>query len=152
MNFFTELIQNRILIAVLITMIETQIIKGFLAALINHRFEIKRFFGDGGMPSAHAAVVASLCTACAYYCGANSEAFAISIVVGMIVCRDASGVRLETGKQAAAINDLNEIIEVLTSQDLPDVKLRELVGHTPVQVLVGLLNGIAVTLVLCMLL
>lgn len=149
MTFFHTFIQNKILIIVLITMVETQLLKSIINAIINRRFNLHILISDGGMPSSHAAVVSSLCTACAFYLGAASEGFTISFVLAMIVCRDAIGVRRETGKQAAVINDLQEIIEALISKDLPDTKLRELVGHTPLQVAMGLLNGIGTALVLC---
>ena len=80
-----------------------------------------------------------------------SSAFAASVVVGailaIIVCHDAMGVRLETGKQAEVINDLIEVIDLLTTEDLPEVKLKEFVGHTPVQVIAGVIVGIIIGVV-----
>ena len=64
----------------------------------------------------------------------------MAAVFAIVVCHDATGVRHETGKQAKM---LNEIIQILDSEDLPEVKLKELVGHTPLQVLMGILIGIA---------
>ena len=152
MTAIHDLLTNKILLCVLITMVETQVMKGIIDCILNRRFDISRFFGDGGMPSAHSAVVASLCTGCAITQGLGSEAFAISLVLAMIVCRDATGVRRETGKQAEAINDLQEMVALLTSGEIPEDRLRELVGHTPLQVTVGLINGLAVTALLYLIL
>ena len=104
------------------------------------------------MPSAHAATVSSLCTACGIYCGLDSAAFAVSAVLTMIVCRDAIGVRLETGKQASVINDIVEVLDFLGSEALPDEKLKEFVGHTPLQLIVGLIVGIVSALLLSLIL
>lgn len=143
-----ELFSNRCLIIVVITMLFTQILKGTIYCILSHQFSVSRFFGDGGMPSAHAATVSSLCTACGIYCGLDSPTFAVSMVLTMIVCRDAIGVRLETGKQASVINDIVEVLDFLGSEALPDEKLKEFVGHTPLQVIVGLFVGIISALIL----
>lgn len=147
-----ELLANRCLIIVVITMIFTQILKGIIHCLIYRKFTLSRFFGDGGMPSAHAATVSSLCTACGIYCGLDSAAFAVSAVLTMIVCRDAIGVRLETGKQASVINDIVEVLDFLGSEALPDEKLKEFVGHTPLQLIVGLIVGVVSALLLSLIL
>ena len=73
-------------------------------------------------------------------CGFNSVIFAIAAILAIIVCHDATGVRQETGKHSMM---LNEIIQILENEDLPEVKLKELVGHTPIQVAAGILIGIA---------
>lgn len=143
-----KLLSNRCLIIVLITLIFTQLLKGLLHCLLYRQFTFSRFFGDGGMPSTHAATASSLCTACGIYCGLDSAAFAISVVVAMIVCRDAIGVRQETGKQASVINDIVEVLHVFGSKALPDEKLKEFVGHTPLQVAIGLAVGLISALIL----
>ena len=74
--------------------------------------------------------------------GTSSFEFAVTAILAIIVCHDAMGVRLETGKQAAVLNDLMEVIDMLTTEKLPEVKLKEFVGHTPTQVLAGFLVGI----------
>ena len=106
----------------------------------------ERMIGDGGMPSGHSATVSSLAVMCLLMCGPGSVEFAISAILAIIVCRDAMGVRLETGKQAVIINELVEAFNVMVSPDVTDAQLKELVGHTPLQVcagiLVGVLNGI----------
>ncbi len=147
-DLLNGLFDNKCLMIVLITMLFTQIIKGTLYCCLSRHFSFSRFFGDGGMPSAHAATVSSLCTSCGIICGLGSTEFAICVVLTLIVCRDAIGVRLETGKQASVINDIVEVLTVLGSKELPDEKLKEFVGHTPAQVIVGLLVGVISALIL----
>ena len=93
------------------------------------------------MPSGHSATVASLAVMCVLAYGPGSFEFAISAILAIIVCHDATGVRLETGKQAVVLNELMKSFEILSAKSLPEVKLKELVGHTPLQVLAGILLG-----------
>ena len=95
------------------------------------------------MPSGHSATVSSLAIFTALSCGTGSFQFAACAILAIIVCHDAMGVRLEAGKQAQAINELMKSFSILTAQELPKVKLKEFVGHTPVQVMTGVLIGIA---------
>ncbi len=95
------------------------------------------------MPSGHSATVTSLATISALAYGTGSFEFAVTAILAIIVCHDAMGVRLETGKQAAVLNDLMDIIDMLTTEKLPEVKLKEFVGHTPIQVLAGMFVGIS---------
>ena len=117
-----------------------QVLKVIINAIVNKKLDFERLVGDGGMPSGHSATVSSLAAITALLCGPASFQFAIAAVFAIVVCHDATGVRHETGKQAKM---LNEIIQILDSEDLPEVKLKELVGHTPLQVLMGILIGIA---------
>ena len=93
------------------------------------------------MPSAHTATVSSVATFTGMAYGFSSFEFAICAILTLIVCRDAVGVRMETGKQAQIINELRSVIE---SKDTIEIKLKEFVGHTPLQVIIGLLLGVAV--------
>ena len=138
MKWFWELVTNHYLITALSAWAVAQVVKTILYAVMNGRIDWERLFGDGGMPSGHSATVSSLAVFCALMHGTGSHEFAVSAILAIIVCHDAMGVRLETGKQAMMIN---EIIEVLSSEDLPEVKLKELVGHTPIQVIMGVLIG-----------
>lgn len=121
-----------------------QIIKGFTGAFHDRKFSIATFlFGCGGMPSSHSSAVMALAVACIIQYGWFSSQFAIAAVLAAIVMRDASGVRRETGEQSRVINMiLNELIEG-KSKDI-DANLKEIMGHTPLQVFVGALLGIAV--------
>ena len=143
MNWFNDLLHNPYLITSLSSWFIAQVLKTVIHALIHKKLDWERLFGDGGMPSGHSATVSSLATVCCLIHGAGSFQFAMSGILAVIVCHDAMGVRLETGKQAIAINNLIESFEALTKKDLPDAMLKEFVGHTPFQVLAGILLGVA---------
>ena len=142
MNWLADLITNPFLITGISSWLIAQVLKAIIYSVVNHKFDIHHLFGDGGMPSGHSATVTSVAVICALICGTGSFQFAISAILAIIVCHDATGVRRETGKQAIVINELVKAFSVLTSEQLPDVKLKEFVGHTPVQVLAGIIVGI----------
>lgn len=124
--------------------LSAQVIKVFTGMFKEKKFNvITLLFSNGGMPSSHSACVCALVTAAVIKCGLASPEVAISGVLAIIVMNDASGVRYETGKQAKIIN---KIAKELFSGNPESVNtgLKELVGHTPFQVLVGALLGILV--------
>ena len=143
MNWFQKLLSNPFLLIGLSSWFWAQLIKTIIHAIVTKSIDFTRLIGDGGMPSGHSATVSSLATAAALVYGLGSFEFAIALVFAIVVCKDAMGVRLETGKQATIINDIVEAFNVLTSEEkLPDAKLKEFVGHTPLQVIAGILLGI----------
>ena len=142
MNWLFDLFTNPFLMVSLGSWFIAQLLKVIIDFIIHKTWNWERLFGDGGMPSGHSATVASLATYSALACGTASFQFAVTTILAVIVCHDAMGVRLETGKQAIVLNDLMEIIDMLTTEKLPEVKLKEFVGHTPIQVLAGFLVGI----------
>lgn len=144
MDWLPDLLKNRFLRISLSSWLLAQVVKTLLYAIEAKKFDLTRLFGDGGMPSGHAATVTSLAVACALDFGTDSFAFALSAVLALVVCHDAMGVRLETGKQAAAIN---ELLEGLPSPG-EKAKLKEFVGHTPAQVMAGVLLGAANAIVM----
>ena len=141
MDWLTRMITNPFLITGLTSWFAAQVLKTVIHFIIHKKLDLHRLFGDGGMPSGHSATVTSLAVMSALVYGTGSFEFALSAILAIIVCHDAMGVRLETGKQAVILNTLLEIIDVLTTEKLPEVKLKEFVGHTPVQVLAGILVG-----------
>ena len=143
MQWLFDLITNPYLMTSVVSWFMAQVLKTIINAVINKKINWERMIGDGGMPSAHSATVTSICIFSALRHGANSYEVAISAILAIIVCHDAMGVRLETGKQAQIINELVESFEALTSKELMEVKLKEFVGHTPIQVIAGILIGIA---------
>lgn len=148
MDWFRDLITNRFLITGISSWFVAQLAKTIIYAIINKKFVWERMVGDGGMPSCHSATVASLALISALTCGCNSFEFAVTTMLAIIVCNDAMGVRLETGKQAVIIKELTKAFEALSKEDLPEVKLKEFVGHTPIQVIAGILIGVCNALVL----
>lgn len=141
MNWLFDLVNNRFLITGVSSWFVAQVLKTVIHAIINKKFVLERMVGDGGMPSGHSATVTSLAVISALSFGFDSFQFAVTALLAIIVCHDAMGVRLETGKQAMVLNELTKAFEALTTEDLPEVKLKEFVGHTPVQVIAGILIG-----------
>ncbi|MBQ4283486.1 MAG: divergent PAP2 family protein [Lachnospira sp.] len=148
MNWFIDLISNPFLITAVSSWLIAQVLKTIIHAFVNKKIDVMRLFGDGGMPSGHSATVTSLAMMSALVYGADSFEFAVTGVLALVVCHDAMGVRLETGKQAMVLNELVRTFEIVTSKDLPDVKLKEFVGHSPFQVAAGVLLGIANALIM----
>ena len=142
MNWLSELLSNGWLLCPVGSWTAAQVLKVIINAVINKKLDWERLFGDGGMPSGHSATVSSLAMFSLLKAGPGSFEFAVCAILAIIVCHDAMGVRFETGKQAQAINEIIRTVEVLSKQDLPEVKLKELVGHTPIQVLAGITIGI----------
>lgn len=141
MDWLKELISNPFLIAGISSWLVAQVAKTVIHAVINKKIDLERLVGDGGMPSGHSATVTGMAMMALLLRGPGSFEFAVCAILAVIVCHDAMGVRQETGKQAVLINEIVKAFEVLTTQDLPEVKLKEFVGHTPIQVIAGILIG-----------
>ena len=142
MNWLKELVTNPFLITATSSWLIAQLIKVIINACVTRKLDWERLFGDGGMPSGHSATVSSLAIFAALRCGCGSFEFAVCAILAIIVCHDAMGVRQEAGKQAVVINDIVEQFEKLLKQDIIDIDLKELVGHTPLQVLAGITLGV----------
>ncbi len=115
-----------------------QIVKVIIYSIKDKKFDWRRIFGAGGMPSAHAATIVSLTTICGLRLGFAGAEFAISMILSIIVCHDAMGVRLETEKQTAVIEHL-----LVEGNVKNDIKLKKSVGHTLPQIVAGCIVGIA---------
>ena len=100
----------------------------------------------GGMPSSHSAMVMGLTTAIGRFNGATSPIFALALIFSFVVMYDAAGVRRAAGRQAALLNRL--VDDLFSQRGVREEQLRELLGHTPVEVLVGAVLGIAIGLIL----
>lgn len=137
MDGFVDLITNPFLLTGVTSWLIAQVLKTILHWIIYKKLDFERIYGDGGMPSGHSATVSSLATICALTFGFGSVEFAITAILAIIVCHDAMGVRREAGKQAEVINELLRFLETGSDADL-----KELVGHTPLQVAAGILIGI----------
>ena len=149
MQFFTELLNNEILIAAFFGWLTAQILKTIIYIAVNKNFNPERLLGDGGMPSSHSATVMALVTATALNFGADTFEFAVAGVLALITMHDAMGVRRETGKQAKVINNMMDWFKQIDSNISPEQQLKEFVGHTPLQVLFGALLGILIGYITC---
>ena len=147
-KWLIELITNPFLITAMSSWFVAQVLKTVIHAIVNRKLDLLRLFGDGGMPSGHSATVTSLAVVCGLVCGFGSVQFAIAGILAVVVCHDATGVRLETGKQAVILNQIIETYHIISDKKLPEVKLKEFVGHTPFQVGAGILLGIVNAIVM----
>ncbi len=145
-EFWMEIIGNRVLVSAFFAWLAAQILKTIIYVIVNKEFNSERLLGDGGMPSSHSATVMGLVTAVVYTYGASSSEFAIAFVFAVIVMHDAMGVRREAGKQAVAINNMLEYFEELGKKPV-EVQLKEFVGHTPFQVMMGAILGVVVGII-----
>lgn len=135
-------ISNSIFFISVLSWLSAQIIKIILHYIHTKHVDLKLLFSAGGMPSSHSAFVCSTATSIGLTDGFNSNIFALSIVISLIVMYDAAGVRRAAGKQAAVINIIVENIE---KQGIKiDQKLKELLGHSPIEVMGGAMLGIFV--------
>ena len=141
MQWLYDLLGNPFLIAGISAWLVAQVVKTVIHAIINKKVVWERLVGDGGMPSGHSATVTAVCVMSALVYGLGSVQFAVSGILAIIVCHDAMGVRQQAGKHAMLLNELLKSFETLTTNALPEVKLKEFVGHTPVQVMAGILIG-----------
>ena len=121
-----------------------QILKVFIILVREKRLDLRFFVSTGGMPSAHSAIVCALATAVAMTQGVGSVAFAITVVLALIVTYDAAGVRQSVGQQAVVLNRI--VRELRFRRPVTEVErdLREFIGHTPFQVIIGAALGILI--------
>ena len=137
-----DLITNWVLIIPLVAWVLAQLIKVLTAVVKGKGLDLSYFISSGGMPSAHSAMVCALATAVAMTNGMGTSLFAITVVLAIIVMYDAAGVRQSVGQQSVVLNRI--ILELKRRQPLVKIEadLRELMGHTPFEVIVGSALGI----------
>lgn len=120
-----------------------QLYKFLFEWILRRDFDLRVLTRSGGMPSSHSAMVCSLVSAIGYRAGPRSDIFALSLIFALIVMYDATGVRQAAGKQAKVLNQI--LRELFTGQPVSEEELKELIGHTPIEVLVGALVGVLYT-------
>ena len=121
-----------------------QTIKVVIGVFRMKKFDFRLFIGSGGMPSAHAAGASCLATSVGLECGFDSVYFALAFAFAIVVMFDAQGVRRSTGKQASILNKVMD--DIYWQGKIQEMRLRELIGHTPVEVIIGSFLGIAIAL------
>ena len=147
MQLLIDFITNPCVTIPLAAWIIAQIVKTIVNFCMTKELNFERLIGDGGMPSCHSAIVMALATTCGITYGFGSGIFAISFILATVVMHDATGVRRETGKQAATLKRLAELVNSAIADPDDHVrteKLKELVGHSPLQVAMGGLLGTAI--------
>jgi acid phosphatase family membrane protein YuiD len=141
---FGNIFNNHVLLTGLAGWFLAQMLKIPIGFLRSHRWNWALFFGAGGMPSSHSALVTSTAAAVGLYYGFDNPVFAVATAIAMIVVYDATGIRRQAGMQAQKINILVE--ELLKGHPISDKHLREVLGHTPLEAMGGVLLGLAVAL------
>lgn len=146
MNYFKELMGNSPIVCAVLGWMAAQILKVIVTGIVEKTVDVGRIFAPGGMPSSHSAFVTALAVTVAWQEGVGSVYFALAAALALIVMYDACGVRRAVGEQAKVIN---VIIESLKERDpLQDQEtIRVILGHTPFQVLMGFLLGIAIAVI-----
>ena len=143
MSVVLEIFGNRVIQAAALAWAIAQGLKVILTLIISKRFDSTRIFGSGGMPSSHSAMTCAMLMVIGFREGFASSVFALAFCFSGVVMYDAAGVRRSTGKNAAVIN---RMLEQLISDgfSFDEERLKELVGHTPIQVMAGALLGILI--------
>ncbi len=126
----------------LLALLIAQILKIIFYGWKNKRFDFRRLVGAGGMPSSHSALTVALTTRIGKEVGISEPIFAVALVFTIIVLYDAAGVRRAAGKQAAVLNSIMD--EIMAHKKIKEDRLKELLGHTPFEVLVGVILGFLV--------
>lgn len=139
-----QLIENKIFMTTLSAWLIAQIIKVGLGVIRHKKIDFRWFVGTGGMPSSHTAGASCLATAIGLEYGFNSVYFALAASFAIVVMFDAQGVRRATGRQARILNKITE--DIYWRGRIHEGRLRELIGHTPVEVIAGFLLGVIIAL------
>lgn len=140
------ILNNHVLFIILLGWFVAQAIKIPIHRIVEHEWDLTRFFGSGGMPSSHSSMVTAGTVAIGVLQGFDSPIFALAVAFAMIVMYDAAGVRRETGTQAAVINQILKDV-LINGKQISDEELKELVGHTPLEVACGAITGLLVATV-----
>jgi hypothetical protein len=143
-EIFAQLIKNKIFMTALSAWVIAQMIKVSIGVMRQKKFDFRWLVGTGGMPSSHAAGASCLATAIGLEYGFNSVYFALAASFAIVVMFDAQGVRRASGRQARILNKITE--DIYWQGRLQEGRLRELIGHTPVEVIIGFLLGVVIAL------
>ena len=145
-SFFPEIFKNKIFLITLTVWFLAQLAKVLLGVVKEKRFNFRWFIGTGGMPSSHTAGSSALATSVGLAYGFNSPLFAVAAAFAMVTMFDAQGVRRSTGFQATILNKMMD--DIYWKGQIEEQRLKELVGHTPVEVLAGFIFGVICAMIL----
>ncbi|MFH1878535.1 MAG: divergent PAP2 family protein [Candidatus Omnitrophota bacterium] len=139
-------IHNKVAVATFLGWFMAQTVKVVTGVFKEKRFNFKWFVGTGGMPSSHAAGVTALTTSIGIQEGVGTALFVTALMFTIVVIFDAQGVRWATGKQAEILNKIME--DIYWKKKIQEDRLKELIGHSPIQVIAGIFVGISVAFIL----
>jgi acid phosphatase family membrane protein YuiD len=137
---------NDIFIGCLISLLTAQIIKFAVNFIKNRKVNFKMLYSNGAMPSSHSSILATLVFLVGFDQGVKSPLFAVTLVLSLLIIGDAMGIRSQTGKQSIILNHLVDK-GMIDRQQINNIRLSELVGHKPSEVLAGIILGIIVSLI-----
>ena len=140
-----DILSNYVLITTLIAWILAQLLKLPTDFIKSHKWHWSLFFSAGGMPSSHSALISSSTLGIGLFQGFGSPLFALALAIGMIVVYDATGIRQQAGKHAQKINQMMEAL--FQGHPISDTTLKEVLGHTPFEAVMGVVLGSAVALI-----
>jgi uncharacterized protein len=143
--FLIPLLENKILWVSITGWAVAQTIKVVIGIIKEKRFNFRWFIGTGGMPSSHASGATALAVACGFDVGFNSAVFALAVMFAIVTMFDAQGVRRSTGQQAEILNKIMD--DIYWKGKIEEDRLKELIGHTPIEVFIGGIIGFAIALV-----
>ncbi len=141
-----ELLQNRVLIVAVAAWLAGQLLKFPLEYILNKRWNWGIMFSSGGLPSSHSALVTAVALSIGFQDGFDTSIFALAVAIGMIVIYDAAGVRRQAGIHAERINEIMK--NFIESRRFPEEDLKEMLGHTPFEVITGMILGVLISLVM----
>lgn len=147
-----DIINNKVLVSGIIGWATAQILKIIITSIVYKRLDLSRIVGSGGMPSSHSAFVMAVSVKVGVLSGFDSILFALAMTFAIIVMYDAAGVRRAAGNQARIINlitaDLSRMIKDFShNRGIEEEKLKELIGHTPFEVIAGALLGVLIGII-----
>ncbi len=140
----TGLLQNRVFWTAVAANVVAQLVKILIDYAFNRRWDLRRLLDTGGMPSTHSATVSALAISVAFAQGWDSPLFAVAAIFALVVMYDATGIRRHAGQQAEILNQLVAELQHMLQKGPSGVPLKELLGHSFIEVLVGALLGILV--------
>jgi acid phosphatase family membrane protein YuiD len=143
LNFFIKIWANKVLLSSITAWFIAQFLKICFSLYKDKKLDLTRFVGSGGMPSSHTSFVTALATSVGKLNGWDSSSFAIALCFALVVMYDAAGVRRAAGNQAKVLNIIIE--DISQHKPLGEEKLKELIGHTPKEVLAGAILGIVIS-------
>ncbi len=141
-HFWSGILENQVFWVSILSWFIAQLLKVILTLISERKLNLYRMVGSGGMPSSHSSFVMGLSTAVGLSSGFNTPLYAMALVLSLIVMYDASGVRRAVGMQAILLNKIIE--DLYENKPIDHKRLKELVGHTPVEVFAGAALGIFV--------
>ncbi|MCX5708637.1 MAG: divergent PAP2 family protein [Candidatus Omnitrophica bacterium] len=144
-EIFSQMYRNKIFMVTLSSWVIAQSVKVVIGVIQERRFDFRWFVGTGGMPSSHSAGASCLATVVGINYGFDSVYFALAAAFSIVVMFDAQGVRRATGRQARILNRIME--DIYWKGKIQEGRLRELVGHTPLEVIMGFLLGILIAVI-----